>query len=87
MPIPEYQGQVLCDQIGKDQNVRRMDTFFLGPLLIRQGWQSRKAKPLLGWTMIAAGIGTIIYNRRNFMTQERLRNTISEQGLRNHTQY
>lgn len=76
VPIPEYQGQVLCQQIGKDQNVRRMDTFFLGPMMIRVGWQKRKAKPLLGWTLIAAGLGTIFYNRRNFMIQEQVKRQI-----------
>jgi len=51
----------------KSQTVRLADVFFIGPLMIYGGARLRADKPLWGWTLALLGVGTIIYNGRNYL--------------------
>ena len=57
----------MTNELLKSQNVRLMDVFLLGPFMI---WFGINAQGVPEWTstlMIISGIGTIIYNGRNYL--------------------
>lgn len=53
--------------ITKTQNVRLLDIFALGPFMIFFGLEAQGVSELAKTVMIIAGIGTIIYNGRNYL--------------------
>lgn len=48
------------------QWIRLWDVFFIGPFLIYVGFKYEMPKPAK-WTLIAIGVGTIIYNGVRFL--------------------
>jgi hypothetical protein len=50
----------------KDQEIRLIDVFVLGPLMIRSGWLNRSKSPITSYLMMFAGGATIAYNWQNF---------------------
>jgi len=57
-------------KILKSQNVRLVDVFLLGPFMV---WFGINATVVPEWTstlMIISGIGTIIYNGRNYLLKK-----------------
>lgn len=50
----------------KSQNIRILDVFVIGPLMIAAGWALRKKKPLLAYSVAGFGVTTIGYNARNY---------------------
>jgi len=51
----------------KSQTVRLADVFFIGPLMTYGGWRLKDAQPIWGWTLALLGVGTVIYNGRNYL--------------------
>ena len=63
-------------EIAKSQTVRAADIFLIGPLMIYGGCMLAKYKMQsinrpLGLAMMAIGIGTIFYNGRNYLANQR----------------
>lgn len=57
-------------EVKKSQEVRLLDVFALGPFMIIMAMTSRPS-PLLRVLLGAAGVGTILYNLRNYqLTRE-----------------
>jgi hypothetical protein len=54
----------------KSQRVRFMDVFALGPFMVWYAGKSR-APPWAKGTLFFAGIGTILYNWRNYAKQRK----------------
>lgn len=52
-------------EVQKSQEVRLVDVFVLGPFMIGMALMSRPS-PLLRVILGAAGVGTILYNLRNY---------------------
>lgn len=52
----------------KPQAVRVADVFLIGPAMI---WAGLDISPprWLRWGLVAAGVGTIVYNARNYLLQ------------------
>lgn len=51
----------------KTQNVRLFDVLVLGPFMV---WAGYKARGIPGWAragIVAAGVGTIVYNGKNYL--------------------
>jgi hypothetical protein len=55
----------------KPQTVRLYDVFVIGPAMIWGGWELLDEHPLLGSFLLAAGMGTVVYNGRNYLKVER----------------
>lgn len=55
-------------ELVKPQAVRIADVFLIGPAMIWAGLDLRPPR-WLRWGMIAAGVGTIVYNARNYLLQ------------------
>lgn len=51
---------------GKSQAVRLLDVFVLGPVMILAGTRLRGPDKALGAVMVAVGVGTVLYNARNW---------------------
>lgn len=51
----------------KSQNVRLVDVFLLGPFMIWFGATAQIVPEIAKTIMIISGIGTIIYNGRNYL--------------------
>ena len=53
----------------KSQNIRLLDVFAIGPLMIYGGLKLRKVKnnELAGSLLALFGLGTILYNGRNYI--------------------
>ncbi len=47
------------------QKMRLIDVFVLGPFLIWAGYNARDTT--IGWLLVAAGIGTMIFNGHNYL--------------------
>lgn len=57
----------LYEEHGKSQPTRLMDVFVLGPLMIFAGMRLRgHGDRALGTVIVGSGIGTILYNYRNW---------------------
>lgn len=50
----------------KAQSIRLADVLIIGPVMVWGGWKLRKDNPLLGQTLLLAGIGTVLYNGYNY---------------------
>jgi hypothetical protein len=50
----------------KTQTIRLADVFIIGPTMIFGGSKLTKEYPVVGRSLIAMGIGTIIYNWMNY---------------------
>lgn len=55
----------------KTQQIRLIDVFILGPLMVRSGWLNRKESSFIGLAMMIAGAGTIVYNWQNYREVEK----------------
>jgi len=55
----------------KAQQVRLFDIFVLGPLMVWGGWKLQGEYPLAGQTLLLGGVGTVLYNGRNYMRIQR----------------
>lgn len=53
----------------KTQQIRLLDIFVIGPLMIRSGWQEKDN--IFGKLMLFAGAATIAYNYRNYLEVQR----------------
>lgn len=63
----EEWAQHLYDAHGKSQPTRLMDVLLLGPLMIYAGTRLyRHGDRTLGTVILGSGIGTILYNYRNW---------------------
>lgn len=52
----------------KSQQIRLLDVFVIGPVIIYAGVQYRSKLPQwLSLSLIAIGVGTIAYNGRNYL--------------------
>ena len=51
----------------KTQTVRLFDVFVIGPLMMFGGWKLQRDHALAGQTLFLAGIGTVVYNGRNYL--------------------
>ena len=61
------------NEIEKTQNIRIADVFVIGPAMIYGGVKlTRQDSQLLGLSLIAFGIATILYNANNYFKQEEL---------------
>lgn len=54
--------------IEKSQNIRLLDVFIIGPLMI---YAAKTNKPIVKYSMIGLGIATILYNLNNYLRQEK----------------
>jgi len=52
----------------KSQNVRLLDVFLLGPFMVWYGINATGVPEWASTLMIISGIGTIIYNGRNYLS-------------------
>ncbi len=50
----------------KTQQIRLLDVFVLGPLMIRSGLLNRRTAPLTSWLMVFAGGATVVFNWQNY---------------------
>ena len=65
-------------EVAKTQAVRVADVLIIGPLMGLGGMALMKKQPLLGSGLILFGIGTTIYNARNYTsTNEALQRRVS----------
>jgi hypothetical protein len=53
----------------KDQKIRLLDVFVIGPMMIRSGWLERDS--IWGKLMLLAGTATIVYNYQNYREAQR----------------
>ena len=60
-----------AEQIGKTQAIRIADVVLIGPLMIAAGLR-RPLKAPWSTILVVSGIGTIIYNGRNWLAQREL---------------
>lgn len=51
----------------KTQTIRLADVFFVGPTMMLGGYYLARSRPLLGLTLGALGIATVLYNGRNYL--------------------
>jgi hypothetical protein len=61
-----------CDDVSKSQIVRLADVWLIGPLLIWAGWSGPKSRMMLNYALMGVGVGTILYNGRNFLATKEL---------------
>lgn len=61
----------IIKEIKKSQFVRMLDVMILGPAMIYAGTDKVIPKPLK-LLLLLTGIGTVIYNGRNYLENERL---------------
>lgn len=54
-------------EITKGQNVRLLDVFVIGPLMIYGGVTKSNLPKLLRFGLATIGVGTIFYNGRNYL--------------------
>jgi hypothetical protein len=50
----------------KTQEIRLIDVFVLGPLMIRSGWLNRDKSPVTSYLMMFAGGATMAFNWKNY---------------------
>jgi hypothetical protein len=55
---------------GKAQWVRVLDVFVIGPLMVAGGMSLTKKAPFWGVALGAMGIGTVLFNARNWLLVE-----------------
>jgi hypothetical protein len=55
-----------CEEVSKSQAVRLADVWLIGPLMIWAGLQKRRSM-LVNYSLIGLGIGTVLYNGRNYL--------------------
>jgi hypothetical protein len=55
----------------KPQTIRLYDVLVIGPVMIWGGWKLLDEQPFLGSFLLASGMGTIVYNGRNYLKVER----------------
>lgn len=55
------------DEIKKSQWIRLVDVFALGPFMVYIGVKESNLNEMERWGIILAGIGTIVYNGRNYL--------------------
>lgn len=55
----------------KAQSVRLLDVFVFGPVMLWAGLQRGALPPWARHALIALGIGTVVYNGRNYLAIER----------------
>lgn len=53
----------------KSQNMRLVDVFFLGPLMIYAGSLTKELGGLARWLLIFFGASTITYNGKNWLRE------------------
>lgn len=58
-----YQGR----DYGKSQWIRLADVVFVGPVMTYAGGKLVARSAVLGWTLVALGLGTIGLNGYNFL--------------------
>jgi hypothetical protein len=59
-----------CKEVSKSQWVRLADVWIIGPAMVWAGLDTTKPK-VLRYGLIGMGIGTVLYNARNFyLTRE-----------------
>lgn len=51
----------------KNQQVRLLDVFLLGPFMVWFGVKAQNIGPLPKALMVISGIGTIVYNGNNYL--------------------
>lgn len=57
----------------KAQWIRLADVFAIGPLMVWGGWEWRKTRPWLGFTLALLGISTVVYNGHNYLIARRVK--------------
>lgn len=62
---------IIVNDVQKTQDIRLMDVFAIGPLMIWAGLSKKKLPPLVKNLMVVIGIGTIIYNFNNFVVESK----------------
>jgi hypothetical protein len=60
-----------CEEVKKSQLVRLADVWLIGPLLIWAGWSGPKSRTMLNYALMGVGVGTILYNGRNFLENKK----------------
>ena len=64
----------MANEVSKTQAVRVADVLLIGPLMGLGGLALKRTDPLLGNALILLGVGTSVYNARNFSaTRDRAR--------------
>ena len=58
------------NEISKTQNIRLIDVFWLGPVMILSS--RYPIPPVLRYTLLIGGVATILYNANNYLKQNRL---------------
>ena len=71
---------VMVNEVSKSQSVRLLDVFLYGPAMIYWSWK-KKLTPSDKVLLTALGIGTIIYNARNYSATKIIMRERSEFGL------
>ena len=54
----------------KAQGIRLLDVFVIGPVMIYAASQVKETQPWLKMVLVGIGIGTIVYNGRNYLLIE-----------------
>lgn len=52
---------------GKAQEIRLLDVFAIGPLMIYAGHKSQDLSPLIKNSLMLTGVATILYNGHNYL--------------------
>lgn len=55
----------------KTQQIRLLDVFVIGPLMIYSGYLNRKQNPLISYATMFAGGATIAFNWQNYREIEK----------------
>ena len=66
---------------GKAQWIRVLDVVFIGPLMVAGGMSLTKKSPFFGVALGAMGIGTVLYNARNWWLVEEAKRAALTQGV------
>lgn len=62
-PTTRVPGAAMNRDQGKAQWVRIADVVLVGPVMV---WGGLRLRGPLGWTLVALGVATVLYNGRNY---------------------
>ena len=65
----------------KSQWIRFLDVVFIGPLMVWGGMQARSKSEILGYTLAALGVGTVLYNGYNYLVVQEIKKAFEEGEL------
>lgn len=58
------------EPVRKTQAIRMLDVILIGPAMVAAAWELRTSSPALSFILGVSGVGTVLYNFRNYLEQE-----------------